>query len=366
VELVNATPFRAGYTLAQQRDGRELVLVVVKGTFTIPAPREVSAIADEQVPLVEADQFLGEPGLSAPLYESDYAPLKPACDVLLHGSAYAPFGEAIPRVRVSLAVASMRKAFDVVGPRVWRVFAHTYGPSEAEAFVQIPISYGSAFGGTDRAHPDPARHETYLANHVGVGYHVHLTPEVLDGQPLPNTEEPGHPVISPSGDYRPMAFGPLGRAWTPRAALAGTYDDAWLDERFPFLPEDFDERYFQSAPDDQQIAYPVGGERVILTNLTADGETRFALPDLSLPVTFFLRNYERHDIDAVVDTLIIEPDLGRFMVTWKAMWPLKRNVFEVAQAVAGTMPAGWYRARAMGKEYFPSLSDLARARQELP
>lgn len=40
----------------------------------------------------------------------------------------------------------------------------------------------------------------------------------------------------------------MGRSWQPRLRYAGTYDQHWMDERLPFLPEDFDLRYFQSAP----------------------------------------------------------------------------------------------------------------------
>ena len=36
MELINATGMQAGYTMGMQPDGRELLVVVVKGTFTIP------------------------------------------------------------------------------------------------------------------------------------------------------------------------------------------------------------------------------------------------------------------------------------------------------------------------------------------
>ena len=75
MQLINATGMQAGYTMGLEPSGRELLVVVVKGTFTIPDdPNEEPRLADEQVPLVDADVFTGEPGFSAPLYESDYAP----------------------------------------------------------------------------------------------------------------------------------------------------------------------------------------------------------------------------------------------------------------------------------------------------
>jgi hypothetical protein len=54
----------------------------------------------------------------------------------------------------------------------------------------------------------------------------------------------------------PAGFGPLGKAWAPRLAKAGTYDQAWLDERHPYLPKDFDFGFWNGAPQDQQIAFP--------------------------------------------------------------------------------------------------------------
>ena len=57
----------------------------------------------------------------------------------------------------------------------------------------------------------------------------------------------------PWGGYRPMGFGRPRADWTPRLTYAGTYDQTWIDDVFPFLPADFDVRYYQAAPEDQQI-----------------------------------------------------------------------------------------------------------------
>lgn len=86
-----------------------------------------------------------------------------------------------------------------------------------------------------------------------------------------------------------MALGPLGRHWQARVGFAGRYDDAWLAERFPFLPADFDERYFQSAPADQWTDHLRGGEEVLLLNLTGEERAAFRVPRREVPVTFFLK-----------------------------------------------------------------------------
>jgi hypothetical protein len=362
MELINATKMQAGYTMGLQPDGRELLVVVVKGTFGIPRPGETAQLLPEQEKLVEADVFTGEPGFSAPLYESDYAPRKPKCDVLLNGSAYAPNGYPTDRVRVGLRVGSMTKVFDVVGNRAWREVAATVSATRPEPFTVMPISYDSAFGGVDNSHKNPAQHRTYLPNHAGKGFFHNLDTHVYSGKPLPNTEEPHDPVTSPNGKYRPMAFGPVGRAWEPRPRFAGTYDQNWLDNAFPFLPADFDERYYQAAPADQQIESPRGGEQVTLYNLTPWGRVDFTLPAVSVPVTFCLKGVEEVEEPSVVDTLILEPDLGRFMIVWRAARPLRRSMFEFSQVIAGRMPQGWHRARAVGKTYYPSIQSLVEER----
>lgn len=349
--------------MGMRPDGRELLVVVVKGTFTIPMSGGAPKLADEQIPLVDADTFTGEPGLSAPIYESDYCPVKQRCDVLLLGSAYAPYGAPAERVRVSLRVGQMSKEFDVVGNRVWLNDMFGSTATRPEPFTVMPISYDTAFGGLDNLSPDTNKHEAYLSNPIGKGFYPKSKASLFDGKPLPNTEERGRPISSPTGDYNSMGFGPIGRSWQPRPNYAGTYDQDWIDDVFPFLPADFDERYYQSAPLDQQIDFLRGGEEVTLLNLTPEGRSAFRLPRLDVPVTFYLKNYEEKELDASGDTLIIEPDLGRFTVLWRASLPLRKNMFEVAQAVTGRMPRGWYRAREVGKTYYPSLKEMVDARR---
>ncbi|HKB04348.1 MAG TPA: DUF2169 domain-containing protein [Gemmataceae bacterium] len=369
MELVNATGMTAGYTLSVGTDGREALVVVVKRTYLIPSnPNEVPALAKVQVPLVETDAFSGEPGFSAPAAEIDYAPRKPRCDVLLTGSAYGPGGRATDRVTVSMRVGNVQKSFDVVGNRIWLAGALTLAISKPEPFTTMPISYDRAFGGVDKAKTDPTTFRWYPTNHAGVGWHDYLDTKFLDGTPLPNTEETGNPVRKPNGTYRPMAFGPIGRAWQPRPKWVGTYDQKWQDETYPFLPADFDERYFQAAPEDQQTDYLAGGEEVELLNLTPGGRTAFRLPRLASPVEVFPKAGGRSAIAAVVDTLVLEPDAGRFSLVLRGRYPLRRDLHEVRLVTVGEQPAGWHEERGLdgpagGKPRFKSLAELPASKR---
>ncbi len=346
MHLVNRTKAVAGWTMGFDRDGRELVVVTIKATFAFPRDQSEPQLADEQVALTEADEFTGEPGLSAPTYEADYAHRKPMCDVLLNGCAYAPPGSMVRQTTVGIRVGAMTKIFTVVGHRTWRKGAFGLSITDPEPFDVMPISYNTAFGG-----------DQFLANPVGRGHM--RSKQGIDGCPLPNTEELDKPVIDPGGAYRPMSLGPIGRNWLPRFRHAGTSDQRWLDDRAPFWPDDFSYAYFQAAPPDQQIPYPVGGEQVVLRNLTPDGNVTFRLPSMAMPVWFVSGDLRDTRVDAAIDTVSIEPDLGRFSLAWRAAIPMRRSCFDLEQVIVGETSKAWQRSRKYGTK--PYLQGAGRA-----
>lgn len=345
MELINSTRMVAGFTMGTEPSGRESVVIVVKGTFTIPAEQGAMVnLHEEQVPLITSDVFHGEPGFSAPKYEIDFAPRKPRCDVLLNATAYVPDGKPTEKITVGVKIGHWSKSFAIIGDRFW----YTAGGARATAptkFTSMPISYDRAFGGCDLRHEDPAQHAAFRPNPSGRGFHKHMIAQWLHASPLPNTEEHDREVTEPDGVYRPMAFGPVGRHWEPRYKYAGTYDQKWLDEAFPFLPPDFDEQYYQSAPVDQQIATPQGELPVTLVNLTPDGRRDFVLPHFAAPVHIFPKRGPREDLTAPLDTILIEPDLQRLTMTWRIARPLKRNMLEIAQVLIGRKENEWWRQR---------------------
>lgn len=364
MDFVNETKVEAGWTLGFEPDGRELLIIAIKATYIIPSHGAEPVLADEQVPLTDADEFTGEPGSTAVKYETDYAHRKPMCDVLLNGSAYAPDGRPASRVQVGLKVGVMSKSFNVIGDRYWEAGTLSIGPGYPGNFLTMPISYDNAFGGVDNFHQDESKHSTYVWNPVGTGYHEDLSGALVDGTPMPNTEELNKTVKMPLNSYRPMAFSAMGRNFKSRYPLAGTYDQQWLDNQAPFWPDDFDFLYFQAAPKDQQIPYPKGGEWVMLQNLTPEGVTKFQLPRLSMPVVLMPYRGKDQHVDAVVDTLVIEPDKRRFMMTGRVSYPLRRNMFELKQVIVGERPKTRHDIRRFGKKpYYKNLAELANARR---
>ena len=335
MELINLTRMTAGYNMGLEPSGRELLVVVIKGTFVLPKAGEPVRLHDEQLPLIMADTFSGEPGFSAPIQEIDFAPRKRACDVLLTGHARAPAGRQVTRLRAGLRVGPMEKVFDVVGDRVWQAGLTGISASSPRPFTEMPVSYDRAFGGSDRQGDNERRHDAYLPNPVGRGWHKQLKSAWVDGTPMPNLEELGKPVSFPSDPYRPMALGPLGRGWSGRARYAGTYDQEWLDDVFPFLPKDFDDRYYQAAPEDQRLATPTEPAEVVIQGFTVDETRRFVLPRFEAVVQIAPSRGERENHIAILDTISFEPDAERFALSWRLSRPLRKNLFDIAQVVVG-------------------------------
>ncbi len=332
MKLVNSSPLQAGVTVGLDADGRQRAVVVVKATYGIPPVDAPAELAATQLPLVMADTFTGTPGFSATHYEAEYAPFKPRCDVLLLGSAHAPGGRPVERLSVSLRVGELRKSFDVLGERRFKDGFLGPSPGPIEPFARMPISYDRAYGGADASPKKPEQTKTYLENPIGVGYYPLSKGKALVGKALANTAERGKTPTDLRGRYRPLAFGPLGRNFAPRLALTGTYDERWQKERCPLLPEDFDVAYHQSAPVDQQLPHLRGGELVELGHLAASGPVRFALPTASLHVEFHGADGTRNDEPARLDTVLFEPDEGRFSLVWRASRPLARDLFDLEKA----------------------------------
>lgn len=347
MEIINGTRFVLDAHLATDPQGKRFLVAQAKATYRIPpAGVQYPRLADPQLPLLSADLFEGEPGESAVLQEADHAWHKPRCDVLVQACAHAPGGEPVKRLQVGFRVGDCSRAAQVVGPRVWRRGLLGLVPTEPEPFVRLPITYSRAFGGT-RLHeglPQP-----YADNPIGCGFGDAPGDTSLVDTPVPNLEEIGTPIDNPRTHYRPISFGPLGRSWAARMRFAGTYDQHWMDEVFPLLPEDFDPRFFQAAPAEQQIDYPKGGEDVAFIHLhRSRPEIRFVLPQLKLSMVVLDQRRTVHRLDPVVDTLSFDLEAELFTVVWRARHPVKRSLSEIDALAAGSLCKRWWQARVLG------------------
>jgi hypothetical protein len=324
--LDNRTPFDATTFVFPDLDGQELLLVVMAATFIAPDGTELR-LADEQSPIRTADEYRGDPAKSSVTYEADVAYVKPFVDVIVNGHAYASRGKATKQVPVRVRIGDVNKTLNVSGDRD--------ALGGIIPFTRMPIIYERTFGGiNDQGHVD-------LRNPIGVGYRGARSADPSVLTTAPNVEYPNN-------DREPAGFGPLGRGWKPRIDFAGTYDQKWIDERWPILPSDFDTRHFQVAPLDQQSRSVKGGEHVEIVNMTPDGVWRFRLPVLDVPV-HLLHDRSQQRVRLTLDTVVIEPDDWRVTLTSRLGLRTIRNADCLREIVLGHVRDGWLQAKSRRK-----------------
>lgn len=317
LDIINRTPFEVGLFPGLDREGYDEATVLVKGTFDLRG-----SVAGEQVAVRHGEQFYGDPARSSVRYECDTSPAKKGTDVILVGHAHAR--RKAPLLEVSLAVGRIRKVARVTGDRVWYRGIGGFEASSPAPFEQMPLTWERAFGGSDTSDPDPSKHAFELQNPVGRGLSAEARGERIEGLALPNIEDPRALMEAPRDRPPPMGFGFVARSWQPRLSLAGTWDEAWRAERCPLLPRDFDPRFHSGAPADQ-IAEPHlrGGEPIAVVNASPKGDIRLDLPSREVSVNVRLKGRdEAHR--ALLDTVLIEPDEGRLVLSYRATFRCAR------------------------------------------
>lgn len=323
LQIKNQTPFRVMLLPLVDRDGVDTVYAIVKGTFNIGA--RVS-LADEQQPITLVDQHFGEPTSSSIRAPSDVCLEKSGTDILMIGSAWAPDGNPLWQMDVSLSIGPNGRTVRVFGDRVWD--GSGMSTTWIAPFTRMPLLWERAFGGRDET---PAGLRSYAQNPVGMGFRSADGTKPLGGLPLPNVEDPRALIQSWKDAPLPAGFAPLAPHWEPRRSYAGTYDSAWETERAPYLPRDFDARFFQLAPSGMCVPQGLhGGELVEAQGVTPDGVLRFVLPAARIDLSFRL---ERGGADrqASLDMVLVEPDAHRLTMVWRAALRCDKAMLKVRE-----------------------------------
>ncbi len=326
MRLINHTPCPALAFEGRSVGDEPFHVLVLRGTWALP--REGRAkMSPEQLPLVMADRFYGEPGASSPREESDLAPFKPRCDLVVIGDARSPGGAPTPSWTAGVRVGDHTAAVRVTGPRAWERAAGWRLSAPAPS-VTVPMRYELAFGGGE-GDAKCAR------NPVGVG---HLGGRSLDGRDrvqAPQIESLDEPVIELGREYAPRGLGVIGRAWQPRLARAGTYDDAWLSNTWPALPPDFDFNYWNGAhPDLTASPWLRGDEAVELHGMHHDGPRRFELPDVYVYALVHHEDAPAAPLPMKLDTLVLDAERDLVSLVWRLALPVEPAVREVEARMA--------------------------------
>lgn len=367
MEFRNLTPFPAMSFDGLDQHDRRFHTVVMRLSFELQDDGAL-AFAPVQTPLATSDEYYGEPNCSSVRQESDLAPYKPHTDVIVIADACAPQGRARTLFPVALRIDDastaaagaplLRKVLLVSGPREWRrrhpalralglFMLPPWRLTAATPICTLALRYEYAYGGENKVlvgdpaarrvpkrdrlpgrqplpgnaeSPDAIAHGICDRNPVGRGHaerwYLHAArPARISVPQVEATDEAAARLGKPA---TPVGFGVVGRAWTPRLALAGTYDERWLEERHPRLPTDFDFAYWNGAPADQQVTPHLSGdERISLFNLCpqaqgtgcdADGNTVLSF-DLPGHLPFVLVRFDDGrlgELAARLDTLIVD------------------------------------------------------------
>jgi hypothetical protein len=264
-KLDNPTPLAFEPAFLADEEGRPLFVPVVKGTWRIVDGARLE-LAEKQVPVNLAGEYWGNPDTTSYKYEPECVFFKPTTDVVLIGHA-CPAEPGAREVTVGLRVGPVQKVVRVVGDRFWVKGASGRPTMTApRPFERIPLLYERAFGGWDRNDPDPNPHSFEPRNPLGTGFRLRWS-DAEKAVRLPNLEDPRKPIKSLSDRPPPAGFGFTSPNWQPRAALAGTYDQAWMKTRMPLLPKDFDRHFFNAAsPGLIAPGHLKGDEPVVVVN----------------------------------------------------------------------------------------------------
>lgn len=199
-------------------------------------------------PVVCSGDVLHEDPARGLAYAADYVPHKPAGEWTMIGTAHSAGYGSTDRFGVRVRVGDHAKMIDVVGDRSWLPTLLRWRPGPAAAVGSIALGYDRAWGGP-----------SYAANPLGRGH---------SGDAMPNLEIPGAWVDSRSSRAAPAGFGPLPAAWPQRRKWMGRYSARWVRDHWPWLPPDFDYRFFMAAPEDQWIdGYFRGDEPLVFEQM---------------------------------------------------------------------------------------------------
>jgi hypothetical protein len=320
LQLHNSSPLVPAIFGFPDARGVDTLIVAVKASFELSdSPR----LAAEQRPVALTDEHYGDAATSSLRVPSEAHLAKPGTDVILIGHARAPRGQPVSELDVGVQVGERIAVARVYGDRVWTQGRRGLVPGAAQPFVNMPVIYERAFGGPGTANP------------VGVGALAGRSELELLGHAAPNLDDPRAPLGSLGQSPTPVGFGAIAPSWPTRAAHAGTYDQRWQTARAPYLPLDFDARYFHVAPPGLIFESPLrGGEPIVLYGFHPERRLQFSLPRCRLDVRARVAGSEQR-LQPALDLVLLEPDELRFTMTWRASLAVGEQMLRVERVDVG-------------------------------
>jgi hypothetical protein len=326
LQLRDTSPFATTLFSAPDLRGVDTLIVVITASFELAAQVELAA---RQQPVALADEYWGEAATTSLRVPGQAHLPKPGTDVIVIGDACAPGGRPVTELGVELCVGDRHKRVHVWGDRAWVEAGRHVQPSRPRPFERVPIVWERAYGGIGRAAAEPR-------NPVGAGFLGDRQPEELVGQLVPNVDDPAEPLTYAGQTPRPAGFAAIAPSWQPRVAHAGTYDARWQQQRAPYLPEDFDPRFFVCASPGLNFEHGLrGGEPVALAGFDPERALwQFALPRCHFDLRARVAG-TGHPMQPLLDTVIIEPSAARLSMTWRASLAVDERLLAVERVDIG-------------------------------
>lgn len=325
--------------------GNSIFSVLVKRTYDIhPGRMAIRSEYSHPFNLVDIYYDHGDPERTTVKYESDMAPYKVATDVIIIGKAYAPQGRSLNQMDVSLEIAEYKKTLRVIGDRKC-IYQKKKPPqfTDPMPFTEMEIRYEKAYGGKDqRSRPDLPFY--YPRNPMGKGMAIKNIPEVVEGLPLPNLEDP-EDLLTPervileemtrwNHQPLPQGFGWFPKTWYPRCSFVGSIppfvppDEVMREERMGIVPKGqivlakqfklpaFDIRFNNGASLGLIIPFLKGGEKIRIVGMTQEGELTFFIPD-EKPTIIMNIGMGENELEVVLHTVCIRLEEMQIDLVWR-------------------------------------------------
>jgi len=337
IELENHSPFPAMVYEKASYKNRFFDVLAIKGSFRLKTDGTRADLADKQKPLVMADTYQTDDPLTSSLrHETDLILGKLRTDVHVIGHAYSPHGKPLRTWDTSIRLGALKKSLRVYGPREWYYARMGWNLDEAEAVSKVPLRYELAYGGTYLPRKGKVV-ESFDTNPVGVGFRDTLWLDSAKRYPAPQNVAIKIQLLNTiSARHTPDGYGPLSRWWPQRAQYAGTYDDVWMAETWPFLPEDFNPAFYNSAPAGLQAdGFLSGNEPLVLSGLLPDAwEVQTALGAYIPACVVEDDSNTLHQFRPRLETVTIDTDAREIHQTWRLSLPRE---FGLRHIVLGSM-----------------------------
>lgn len=322
--LANATRHKIiEYPTFDER-GVQVLLVVVKATFEYRRGRMVPA--EEPSHIRPADELVDPSnGNSSVLFPSDISLPKALLDVVVRGRAFAP--QPTPTMDVAVQFRGKTVPLRVHGLRLFEPDIVGLKVGRPRPFEEQDISYELAYGGVSQDLSEVA-----LKNPAGRG--VATSARELEGQLAPQIEHPDRPYRGYGDKPEPAGFGAIAPHWSPRREYFGRCDDErYLTMRAPLYPETFDPRYHQQASPELQFSGDLrGGEAFRTLGLSRERMFEFSIPEMQVRMRC-MYDQRSETRECPVDTLVVEPHLGRIEMVSRAAFPLGRSPGQLLREV---------------------------------